>query len=569
MAEPIFNIVRVDNLETSEGLDYTATADMVTTYDEIMLVDDAGEPCAEPIAPVVEDLDERHDYSDGSVGETQRIRKQNIRLAVDGLDGDQWTKLKRWHQDRAEVRFSPGFGRHTELGWRPVPGGASYSDLTGKYTFTESGDATYNHVWDERDGIIRDFSVAGQRIIPTPGGAGQVFERGYGNLAYGQSWTVFSGATTTVSTATDGFGHTDFPDAVRIARTADAADSVVLMALASPTLGTSSIINYTALIKGRVPPGTFLRIMTAIGGITTVSSVQITGDYSDWTRIEIQGAETFTSGVWIRLHMTGLGGGVDSSGDFLLAAEMAYEEPTSGEYLESFNNYVNKTAASTTSYITTSATVAWPRAGTLHTVFYVPESFDDTLDGQRIGLVGQLSSIEGMLYLVAYNSNPRLRAIFYMSYPTPNANLHPYVDGGLINTDDINTLTVTWSPSTAYMYLNGALIASSTTDYVKNQTDRIMRIGYCDAGGGSWPFLMCGVRLENDVWDADRVAWEHATANNSAAQAVVVGARGRTYKIRSIPDQPIVSVGQSTWRGVIELEQVSYDEDTADITTKE
>ena len=566
MAEPIFNLVRVEDIEASEGLDYASGADLATTYDEVLLVDDAGEPCAEPIAPTIDDLDERYDFADGAVGEAKVARRHVLRLNVDGLTGAQYARLKAWHQDRAEVRFTPGFGRHSELAWRPVEGGSSYSDLTGRYTLNESGDATHNYVWDDITigGAMRDWSAAGQRIIATPGGAGQVFEDGYANLLYGQTWSVGLGSTTTVSTVTGGFGHTDFADSTRVVRTADDAAGMVEINFSGETLGSAAAAGVAFPIRGRVPPGSTLQICHSIGGAAIVGTQSLDDEYADWTMVYVEAAATFATNICARIY-TAASTGTDTSGSFEIGPAMGYQKVSAYEYIQPRINYVNKATASSDSLIATSASVTWPKSGSLQVAFFVPDWFDPTNESQLMSLFGGSGTGENSLFMLAFNSIPRLRAAYYLS---SSDYLSTYLDGGELMPGEINTITITWDSTTATMYLNGASVDADTA-HVQAQTDRVYRIGASNQSVGSWPMIQTGVRLERDVWSADRVAWEHAALYNAGAQAAVLASRGRTYQIRALPSSPVVSSGQSSWRGVLELEQVSYDADTADITTKE
>jgi hypothetical protein len=83
------------------------------------------------------------------------------------------------------------------------------------------------------------------------------------------------------------------------------------------------------------------------------------------------------------------------------------------------------------------------------------------------------------------------------------------------------------------------------------------------------PMPLMTFRVDNEVWDADRIAQEHATLANPGSLEAIVPARGRTYKIRSIPSTPSTNAGDATWSGTIELEQSGYTAALADITAKE
>jgi len=572
MGEPLFNLVRVDNIETTEGLNYSPTTDQGKYHDEIQLVDPDGHPCAVPVSQGFTDMDARLDYIDGSSSQVKRALRHQIVLDIDYIDSDVWRKLNRWMMDRAKVYFTPGFGRHTELAWRPVPDtSGSFADLTGRYTLNVTGDPARNLFWDDflGQGVMRGAGYGNQRIVKTPGGAGQIFERAHTNLAdpayptaADLGWAIgASGATSMTTThVPDAFGHADCPDAMRVVRSAYTGTSYIFRQLTTST--GDGTINAAVWLKGQLPPGSMLRIYDSNAG-TMIASVALDTSYPDWTRVDIQAITTLSGLHDIRIvHWDA---GHDTTADYLVGPTVFVEEITSSQYSQPNPQWQTPGAAKSADLLQTSAPFAQPRAGTYFAVFYVPEWFEE-LDSALMSICGPVSGLIQAFYLTAYNANTNLRAIFY--YKTGSA-IGPNI-GGLINPGEINTACATFANGSVSMYINGDLVQSlSTSDTEQIETtSNYLRIGYA-VGRGSWPLLMTHLRIDNEVWSADRVANEHETHSNPGALEVVVASRGRQYMIREIPSQPFLAAGKSYMRGRLVLEQVDYNKSIADITSSE
>ena len=123
MAEPMFTIVAKNHLSDDDTLDYTASSSAIDQHDEVLLVDDNGLPCAVPLNQQYQSIDARHDFANGDVGESRVRLRHKLSIACDGLTGSARRKLREMMQDRAEVHFTPGFGRRTELDYRPMSHG--------------------------------------------------------------------------------------------------------------------------------------------------------------------------------------------------------------------------------------------------------------------------------------------------------------------------------------------------------------------------------------------------------------------------------------------------------------
>jgi len=235
------NLVRVDDLETTESLDVESGSTVYQQHDEVELVTPGGEAAAMVAGVQFQDNDVRYEYAGGGVGIAAKRRRHIIQLAVDYIGDATRRKLQQWSHDRALVRYCPGFGRYTDLAYRPLRGGGTtladglttLTDLTGRYNLSTVGDATNNYWWDSEARVMREFTgTSPRRVVATPAGAGQVCEPAKTNLfspGYPMSATAGQGASNsgwsltgtdsadiTVSHVTGGFGHDDIPHALRV-----------------------------------------------------------------------------------------------------------------------------------------------------------------------------------------------------------------------------------------------------------------------------------------------------------------------------------------------------------------
>jgi hypothetical protein len=244
MAGARLNLVRVDDLETTEGLDAQSGQDVYTQADEIELVDPNNNPCAMIAGSGFINQDIVYQYLNGGIGISPRRARHQVTISCDYLGDEVRQRLESWMHDRALVWFNPGFGRYTDIAYRPLVGTAALYedsstqyDMTGRYTVTTNGDGTTNYVWDAwRRVMLGDYTgTAPRRLIATPGGAGQVCERsrnnrhspgypmsateghGSGDCGWQRGGTEF--ADITLSHVTDAFGHDDMPDALRVVTT--------------------------------------------------------------------------------------------------------------------------------------------------------------------------------------------------------------------------------------------------------------------------------------------------------------------------------------------------------------
>ncbi len=586
MGDALFTLVREDTLDTTESLNYNAYSATNSQRDEIQLVDDLGNPCAVPVGQPIKDLDVRHDYSDGSEGNTPILLGHQIALSVEWIDDATRRRLDAWRYDRARVLFTPGFGRHTELAWRPLASsGTTISDLTGKHTFDITGDATRNLVWDDISGmdVMRgpETFTDKQRIIATPGGAGQVFERGHTNLASpdapepsgSSGWTAAGTGSGTLTITASGvpaaynphiFGPAQCYASAHVVGTATTDARMIsrnfpLSGDGGPT--GEGTVNNAVWLKGRLPTDAYLAVWNVMGYIGTVD---LDGDYSDWTRVDLQAdATNFGSGE-VSLMVVMPGTADSQTCDFWVGPTVMTWEASASRFSQPYPQWQTEGAARTTDVLTTDANCQIPATGTIATSFYMPDWYEP-LDSMCMGLVGTKDSTPGRLYCVAYDNYTTLRAVYYFTDTTTVEGDVSLVAGAL------NTITVTWDQDSSQIYHNATIIGSRSTAayYEKAYEADEFRIGYNNLQRGAWPCIMNTVRIENEVWSATRVANEHETLTNDVAIDTIVAARGRTYAIRSIPDQPVVVGGATYWRGMLVIEQVDYTSTLADLTSAE
>jgi hypothetical protein len=241
MSDALLNLVRCEDLETTEGIDVESGSNTYTQHDEIKLAQPDGSPAALPGAPSWITSDVRYEYSGGGHGIAARRKRLQIPISIDYIGNDVHRKLQQWAHERALVWFNPGWGRYTDLAWRPLEGyGSRYpdgttglTDLTGRWPIATQNNSTNNYVWDADMRVMREFELVDtRRVFATPYGATACYERSKNNRmvpgypgsategpgAGNSGWmrTGSNSADITLSLASDAFGHDDMPDAVRV-----------------------------------------------------------------------------------------------------------------------------------------------------------------------------------------------------------------------------------------------------------------------------------------------------------------------------------------------------------------
>jgi hypothetical protein len=578
MADALFTLVREDDIETTEGVSQE-TSDGVNglSFDEIQLIDDQGDPCAYPVSQGFTSLDATHEYTDGSEGDSPISLRHSITMSVDMIDNKTRRRLHEWMQERARCLFTPGYGRNTLLGWRPVPASTtSIPDLTGRHTLDISGDSTEENVWDDFTGL--DVMRAGfdyqQRIVSTPGGAGQIFERAGANIADPTTptgatpatcgWTAAgtgSGTLTITFNATM-FGQTSAAGAINVVGTSTTSSRQVEMTL--PVSGSGGptgegTVNAATWIMGRLPTDALLYVEGGSG-----DPIALAGDYSNWTRIDIQNNDTSYASGSVKLIVVMPSGGDAQTCNFWIGPTVIWWEANSSRYSQAYPQWQYYGSARNLDCLTTAGDLVYPETGSMFTSFYVPDWYEDP-ESMFCAISGYSGAQAGRLYLIENDSYSGVRAIFYI---TGSATISSEIS---IVAGQVNTIACVWDHSSSQIYHNGVLLGSNTdaAHYEKTFTAGAFRIGSDSGNNGCFPLVLNTWRLDREAWSADRVANEHKTLSNPVALDTIVAARGRAYKIRSIPSQPVTVAGTNYWRGPLVLEQVDYDASLEDITSKE
>ena len=590
------NLVRVDDLETSEGLDAESGQDVYTQADEIELVNPNGEPAAMMGAPSFVNNDIGYQYINGGVGISPRRRRHQIQLTVDYLGDEARQRLEQWAHDRALVWFNPGFGRYTDLAFRAIPGSAALfadgstalTDLTGRYSVTTNGDNATNYVWDAwRRVMLGDYTgTAPRRLIATPGGAGQICERSRQNRhspAYPASATEGHGsgdagwekygtnsADLTFAHVTDAFGHDDMPDALRVTTTNAASRNRQLVASnqwnaidpeympwsgGQASFSGSGRANVSIWFKGRFNDGATVEFGQGGGNSDSVDLSVL--DLSEWTKVclSVYSADWGSGGSPYLLIDLDTSTDADNA-DFMIGPCVV--EQISGSATQQEPEYgVFDTTVSASYNEVTSYTL--PTSGAMFASFWVPAS--GNLDTHY--LIGS----SGTFGNLGLSGGSTIRF-----YRTASDYLESASISSSINYGAINTVAATWgSGGDMRLYFNGALVDTAAADERDNDlssTSGTLYLGQ-GAGYGCHPLIPLTWRIDRRVYTTAEMAQIHQSLADPVAAWVSVQARGRKYRIVQIPSTPRNQQGGTQWTGTLALEEHEYDSNLRDITTEE
>jgi hypothetical protein len=598
MGIPLFNLVREDSIETTEDLDYNASSDEQDFFDEIQLVDDTGQPCAVPVNQTFKSLDHRYEFVNGEIGEASKMLRHKIVLNIDYITTDVRRKLLDWMHERARVLFTPGYGDSTEFAWRCpsktyLGAGSTHTDLTGRWTCTPGGTATgQTHVWDDIQirGWMKDDTHQKLRLINTPGGHGPVTEAGVNNLADissnssptgtsspSQTCWVKGGAgsgTLTVSYKANGFGYDPSCEgSLRIVGSSSTLqrymeyDYKADMQTDGWSPPARATVNASVWLKGSFGADAVLKLYID-GDSETVDLNAL--DLSSWTRVSIQLTKanaTATNGSVLRIMTPEA---VSSA-----ASECDYEIGPVGIYYDS-STWVNCMPhwhpGDRVSYDRiTIPTFYAPKSGSMVYSFYVHSDFDTT----NASDMGHQDCITYFAShgprLLSYREAGNFSSVRYSFY---YGNTSPYSISTTTATTysgQINTVAAKWHGGGVYLYVNGILMESRTTDNINLnicQGDETMYfLGHSSLG--CWPLVPLTCRMDHRLYSDNEMANIHEQLTNPGALESIIPARGRIYRIRQIPSTPRTGDGTTHWLGKLVLEQVDYDENWADETCKE
>jgi len=580
MSGALLNLVRVDRLEDSEGLDHSTWTATYDHRDDVDLVTPGGEPAAMLASSSWVDNDVRYEYISGGVGASHRRARHQIALAIDYLDNKTRSKLERWQRDRALVQFNPGYGRQSMLAYRPLPGAGLYYadgtspllDLTGLLWLGLAGDSTNTLVWDADSAVMRGPYAGSvpRRVIPTAFGAAQVFEsaktnrhrpgfpvnatEGHGLTDAGWTKTGANSTDITFALANSGsmaFGHNDCYSSLHVTTTRATSRDRVVDASSQwnsssgehhYSFSGTSWIGVSVWLRGRFSSGAEISFGKDGGNTETVSLGGL--DLGQWTRISLSAFNTWTDDPFLKIDLST--SGLDDD-DFYIGPTMVTSGVQRSPEWAPYGSAVMSGAIRETGF-------TFPPAGSMVASFYLPAGADyaytslieyDNVTSGRLGF------------------NTTGQALFV---PATGVGITGSVS---LREGEINTLTATWgSGETVRLYCNGAYVNGATTAVGIADTSGTLRIG-----GGSicacWPLAFLSCRIDANVYTASEVAVIDASLRDPVANMVSVQARGRSYRIVQLPSTPRNQAGGAHWIGNLVLEEWEYDSNLADITTAE
>jgi hypothetical protein len=586
-----FNLVRVDTLEATEGVDQDAASTVYDRRDEVELVTPLGEPASMADAPSWIDQDIRYDYIDGSVGSSARRSRHVISLAVDYLGNATRAKLERWQRDRALVQFNPGYGRETELAYRPLPGAGltyvdgttSLYDLTGRNWLGVAGDSTNTMVWDDDEAIMRGPFTGSlpRRVVPTKYGAVQVFERakvnrhrpGYpasatpGHGASDAGWTKGGTAAGDINFALVNsgnymFGHSDCPDSLRVTTTFANYRTRVVSASSQWDSGSgeyhygftgSGTAAMSIWLRGRFSAAAYIEFGQSGGDIDSVNLGGL--DLSQWTRFSLSAysADWTSAPPLLRIWISS--GETADSDDFYIGPLVVCQD--SGQVAQKSPEWAPYNASVVSGSVVETG-FQMPLSGSMVSAFYLPVGADHS----ATSLIGYTDASGSLGFDTSGNA-----------YFTPSSS--DALGGSVsLREGEINTLAATWSSGGSFaLYCNGSLIDTTSTGGREcdiGSTSASVYFGRNASGSySSWPLGFMSGRIDSRVFTPAEMAQIDASLRDPAANLISVQARGRKYRIVQIPSTPRNQPGGAQWIGNLVLEEWEYDSNLADITTAE
>lgn len=570
----LINLVRTSSIATTEGLDVEAAATIYSHPDEIELVTPGGDPCAIPDDAWI-DSDYEHEYVNGGLGFTSRRRRHRIAMAIDYIGSETQAKLQRWMHDRATVYVAPGYGRYTDLAYRPIAGAGNVSDLTGRYTLATAGPASA-YWWDPWYKAMRGaYTGTNPRVVVwTPYGNGQVGVRALENRYVpgtpasategfaGAGWRKAGthSADITLTLVTGGFGHDDAPHSLRVVTTNGTSRTRSLLAQTLWDSGSGDYQGYTfsgagratavVKVKGRPAAGTTL----TFGVSTDVQTVTLSEyDLSDWTPVylSVYSANWAAAIPYLKIDMAS-GASADRD-DFEVGAIAVYH--ASGAYMPERPEWLPSETATGAAYQSL-ASYRTPASGSMVCAFYCPPGYSGPSSNVAVGLIGGSTKLWIGNGPVAY----------WESGATPQVYGDITLDEGAVN-----VLSATWGNGTRSLYFNGDLIASAAASAqdMATESTATLYIGSNGTDMGCHPLLLLSARIDRRVFTDNQMADLCKGLLDPVANAIAVRARGRSYVIRQIPSTPRNSAVGTHWIGRLELEETAWASGSADLASTE
>lgn len=582
------NLVRCDDLIASESLGVSSTNEIDYRHDEVELLDGNGEPCAMVALSDWVNSDVSYRYTNGGVGISPRRARHRIGMVVDSLDNAARARLERWQRDRALVWYCPGMGRHTSFAYRPVAGNGTtfadgsttLTDLTGKWALSSAATDEQCSVWDPEARVMREFSGANaRRVVPSPFGAIQAFEDsgenrhspGYpitateghdDNVISGDSGWMKSGLTGDITFA---MSFVVFPisgvfsKALRVTTTHAATRTRSIRAGAQWDSGDPEYQGYSwtgacqatmsIWLRGRFSEGATLSFYQSGGSTDSVVLSDL--DLDDWTKISLSvySADWSTGLPDIAINLgTGATAG---SADFEIGPMTVLHQASA--FMQESPEWTEWDEAFVASHVST-ADYSFPYAGSAIVAFYAQP-------GATYGRHSLLGTATGQGRLYIHEGSLRW-------YRTSSSYLSASVT---VVEGAVNTVAAVWDSAGDYrLYFNGSLVDTATDAEreITVTTSDTLYVGY-GSGYAAWPFGIISARVDARAYTSAEIAEIDAALRDPVSALLSAQARGRKYRIVSIPSTPRNQEGGTAWTGELLLEEAEYDSNLADITTAE
>ncbi len=569
---------------------YVAADSVYSDHDEIEFVAPNGEQAAVVMSTGYADTSIVYEYTDGSLGSSKRRTRHRINLAVDYITDAIRSKLERWMRRKDLVAYCPGYGRHTTLAHRPIPGIGSnmldgttpYTDLTGRWPMATTGKNA--PVWDADLRVVRAPDGLGttnkRRLIPTRAGTSQVFERVQtsrfqpltplsdveGNdmsspMVGDSGWTKWGthSADIDFTFVAGGFGAMNAYNSLIVS--ADNATSRVRGVIAS-SLWDSEDENYQGYeftgsyratlsiwLRGRVGAGATVSFIHG-ANVSTVDLDEL--DLSQWTKVSLSllpynnDWEQDIPAVLINLSSGSTAGGAPR---LEIGPTRVLHNTTAASQLQpELGDLADLPRDSVTGF-------TFPAAGSMYASFLWP-SAADLSDGSANLVITSAGGNVGRIYVTETSVAfvPKSGATLSGSItPTKNA---------------IHTICVVWggTDGKTKLYYDGELLAESAAGADIEIADATTTVYF---GQHAWPLLPLTWRIDRELFTAQKVAEIDTTLRDTTCNDLSVHARGRGYIITEIPSTPRNQHGGTVWYGGLTLEEYVYDHNRADLISED
>jgi len=595
----LINLVRKSFLSASVVNDYTTGSPLLTRHDEIAFVDPHGDPCAIPTEPGIDSIDYEYAYVTGARGHSLRGSLVKIGLNIDYIDNTLKRKLDQWRQERAQVWVSPNMGRNTLFSWRPADtSGANYTatgtaarDLTGNYALTSTFGAFLRY-WDtDRRMFLPKTSSNRAQLVHTPGGAGLVAHptvlnrmvptypksATMNNQATSSGWAIggAGAANVTAALVTNGFGQTDCPHSLRVTVAAAASGDRYLFAADqfNQASGTGyagyQFVNATAAtatvwLRGQLPDQFALQFGAITGNdlvLRTIGSARL----DTWTPYSV----SYTPTAWatnpptlylICHSATGLACSFEI-GPVMVQQDSAYSSMPAAPV---WTPQVTGGTASGLAHVVTAAAVTMPGQGTVMLSYFAPA---DIAGAWRTSATYGMFSNTNIAFRISISGAYEYMRLDSIT-PTQSMMTASAARGTLMVPGKINTFAFTWDATSQKIYANGELAierATASTTVPIGGGSTTLTIGGKSSGSYSCaPLSMLTARIDEGAMTAVEIGQLHTALTDPIALSLAKTCSGRTFRITKTPQMLRASNGGSQILGVVELEQVDYDQNTAE-----